>query len=418
VDAEILSIGDEITSGQLLDTNAQWLAVRLEESGVRVLYHTAVGDELEPCARVFRSAIERADVVISTGGLGPTADDLTRPALARALGRELVLDPDALEGIRRLFARRRREMPPSNERQAMLPAGGRVVHNPHGTAPGIELDVARPGRAACRVVALPGVPAELKEMWRESVAPSLCALGAGRRVVRHKRINCFGAGESQVEAMLPDLIRRGRQPRVGINASQTTIILRVTAEGPTEEACRAAMAPTVATIRKSLGNLVFGEDDEELQDAVVRLLDEHGLTLAAAESGTSGMVTEWLGGAEGSAGRFLGGAVGSSAAALIRALGGDDPLPERLPAAEAGAVRAAAERCRTVFGADLGLAVGEFTRPDPAGDELPGVHLALAAADRVRHTRLPLGLHPAILRTYAAKQALNLVRLALLERGG
>ena len=146
MNAEILAIGDEITGGQLLDTNSQWLSQRLGELGVRVLYHSTVGDELQPCIDVFRRAIQRADIVISTGGLGPTADDLTREALAAATDRPLVMVPEALEHIRQLFARRKREMPKSNELQAFFPEGSRVVPNPNGTAPGIDLDVPRSGR--------------------------------------------------------------------------------------------------------------------------------------------------------------------------------------------------------------------------------------------------------------------------------
>ena len=236
--AEILAIGDEITSGQTLDTNSQWLSQRLEELGVRTLFHATVGDELEPCAEVFQRAIDRADVVVATGGLGPTADDLTRQALAQATGRPLKLDPEALEYIRAMFARRSRPMPPQNELQAMFPAGSRVVRNPHGTAPGIDLEVPREGRAPCRVICLPGVPAEMVEMWHDSVAATIAGfVGGGRRVIRRRKINCFGAGESQIESMLPDMIRRGRQPTVGITASKATISLRIAAEGATEEEC-------------------------------------------------------------------------------------------------------------------------------------------------------------------------------------
>ncbi len=145
MNAEVIAIGDEITSGQNLDTNSQWLSQRLEELGVRVLYHSTVGDELAAGVEVFRHAIARADVVLATGGLGPTADDLTRQALAEAAERPLQLDRDAMEHIRRLFASRNRPMPASNEQQAMFPAGSRVVRNPHGTAPGIDLEVAREG---------------------------------------------------------------------------------------------------------------------------------------------------------------------------------------------------------------------------------------------------------------------------------
>ena len=143
--AEIIAIGDEIVSGGHLDTNSQWLSQRLEELGVRVLYHSTVGDEFATCEEVFRRAIERADIVISTGGLGPTADDLTREVLARTAGVELVLYPQALEHIRALFARRKRGMPRQNEIQAMFPAGSRMIDNPHGTAPGIDLEIPRPG---------------------------------------------------------------------------------------------------------------------------------------------------------------------------------------------------------------------------------------------------------------------------------
>src|SRR5208283_2882282 len=157
MNAEVLAIGDEITGGQLLDTNSQWLSQRLGESGIRVLYHSTVGDELEPCIDVFRRAIQRADLVISTGGLGPTADDLTREALAAAVDRPLMIVPEALEHIRRLFAGRKREMPKSNELQANFPEGSRVVPNPHGTAPGIDLYIPRGGGEGCRFLALPGV---------------------------------------------------------------------------------------------------------------------------------------------------------------------------------------------------------------------------------------------------------------------
>ena len=149
--AEVLAIGDEITSGQTLDTNSQWLSQRLEELGVAVRYHSTAGDQLPACTEIFRHAIERADVVVATGGLGPTADDLTRDALAAAAGRPLEMDADAMEYIRRMFARRNRPMPPQNQRQALFPAGSRVVLNPHGTAPGIDLEVPRRAgrRAAC-----------------------------------------------------------------------------------------------------------------------------------------------------------------------------------------------------------------------------------------------------------------------------
>jgi nicotinamide-nucleotide amidase len=397
--AEIISIGDEITSGQLLDTNSQWLSQRLEELGVRVLFHSTVGDELEPNAAVFRQAIERADLVVATGGLGPTADDLTRLALAEATGCPLQLDAEALEYIRAMFARRNRPMPQQNELQAMFPAGSRVICNPHGTAPGIDLTVVRGDRMPCRVICLPGVPAEMVEMWQQTVGPSIAeSLGSNRRVICRRRLHCFGAGESQIESMLPDMIRRGRQPTVGITASKATITLRIVAEGATEAECLAAMGPTVDTIRQCLGTLLFGEEDEELQHAVVRLLRERGKTLATAEYGSRGLVAEGLSGVEKSGDVYHGGLVLTNADESAEAM---------------------ASRCREQFGTDYGLAIS-VPSPSGTGDGVKGrerdtVYLALASPDGAQQKRIPCGIHPALVHIYNAKHALNFVRLALVD---
>ena len=418
MNAEILAIGDEISGGQLLDTNSQWLSQRLGELGVRVLYHSTVGDELQPCVEVFRRAIERADLVISTGGLGPTADDLTREALAAATDRPLVVVPEALEHVRQLFARRKREMPKSNELQARFPAGSRVVPNPNGTAPGIDLDIPRAGhalagRGPCRFIALPGVPAEMREMWQGYLLAALRGMGGGRIILR-RNIKCFGAGESQVESLMPDLIRRGRIPRVGINASRATIILRIVAEGESEAHCRAQIEPTVAEIHKHLGTLVYGEGDEELQDVVLRLLGQSGQTLASAEIATAGLVAQWLAKADGSGGRYRGGVVAADEAALARLLPFDPAASaqggESLP-------RAMAIACREQFGSDFGLGVGPLPAVSHPQGSIPGeakhLHFALASATGVQAIHVSSGIHPDIVGDYCAKHAINLVRLAL-----
>lgn len=416
--AEILSIGDEITSGQLLDTNSQWLSQRCEEMGIQVLYHTSVGDDLEALVEVIRLAIRRSDVIVATGGLGPTADDLTRQAIADAIGQPLVLDSQALQHLRDLFARRKRPMPKHNEVQALFPRGARIIHNPHGTAPGIALETKRERGGSCHLFSLPGVPAEMREMWPQ-VADALRKLGAGSHTILQRRINCFGAGESQVESMLPDLIRRGRTPRVGINASQSTIILRITAEGATEAECLKAMEPTAQTIYRALGNLVFGEGDDQLQHAVVRLLDEKKKTLATCEWGTAGLVADWLGDVDGSPSRFLGGLTSSNLSAFRQVLDGAAPGNAVWPRAEdldAETVGTLAAGCRKRFDADLALAVGPFPLFDPQAPEPKPLHMALATSAGVSLKSIPFAMHPAILRVYCAKQALNMVRLALLEK--
>ena len=392
--AEIIAIGDEITSGQLLDTNSQWLSQRLEELGVRILYHSTIGDELEPSATAFRTAISRADVVIVTGGLGPTADDLTREALAQATGRPLQMDPQALETIRERFARRSRPMPPQNELQAMFPEGSRVVDNPHGTAPGIDLEVARDGRPPCRIICLPGVPAEMVEMWHDSVGATIASfVGSSRRVIRRRRLHCFGAGESQIESMLPDLIRRGQRPTVGITASKATITLRIAADGQTEEECLAAIEPTVATIRQCLGTMIFGEEDDDLQHVVLRQLSERNQTLATAECGTSGLLAQWLASVDGYSGVYRGGLV----------------LPQAVESAEV-----MAQRCRQQFNADLGLSIGFSANGESdAANQATQPVIALASSSEVQQKPLIASMHPALVCIFSAKQSLNFLRLAL-----
>lgn len=399
--AEIISIGDELTSGQRLDTNSQWLSERLGELGIRVMFHTTVADDIEANVRVFREAFERADLIIASGGLGPTADDLTREAIATAAGVDLVLDEPSLAHIRALFARRGREMPERNHVQALFPRGSRVVPNPNGTAPGIDLDVPRTGRAPARVIALPGVPAELFEMWRTTVEPALAAAaGKERKLIRHRRFKCFGVGESDLEKMLPDLIRRGRVPQVGITVSKATITLRITAEGASPDECLAGMESTVGTIHECLGHLVFGEEDEELEHAVVRLLRARNMTLAVCEVGTGGLLAHWLSESDESGLAFLGGRIMRGPPSTA----GDEEL--------SAAVTEMAKVCRRDCGADFGLAIGPF--PPENLNPPASFHYALASNDGVDAKSTPYTGHPEILRPRAGKQALNLLRMALL----
>jgi nicotinamide-nucleotide amidase len=408
--AEVIAIGDEIITGQRLDTNSQWLSQRLTELGVAVTFHTTIGDQREDNVAAFRAAIERADVVVATGGLGPTADDLTRESLAAAAGVGLVRDEASLEHIRSLFASRGREMPARNAVQADFPAGASPIRNEHGTAPGIALRVERRG-GVCRVYALPGVPAEMTPMWHESVAPALAAALGGPRTIRHRRIKCFGVGESALEAMLPDVIRRGRDPLVGITVSDATITLRITAAGEDEEACRRAIAPTEALIRETLGNIVFGEEDDELEHVVARMLADRGLSVAVAECATAGLLAQWLSAAraarsaEGS-GPFAGGVVFDEVAQLQRLLPGS---PQSESAADAAVF--AAEAARAAFAADYGVGVAAY--PPQPDSPTARVCISVASAERTRRFRFGCATHPAIRQSRTAKQALNVLRLIL-----
>ncbi len=294
--AEVIAIGDEMTSGARLDTNTQWLCQRLGELGVHVRHTSIVGDELDANIDVFRNAIRRCDIVVSSGGLGPTADDLTREVLAAVADVPLELHEPSLRHIESLFASRAREMPERNRVQAMFPRGSIDIFNPRGTAPGIDLSLQVDSGRSSRIFALPGVPAEMKEMFDAVVAPRIgTALGPGRPVIRHAIVRCFGIGESDMEARLGDMISRQHSPRVGITVSAATISLRITATAADEAGCQVQIDHEKQVIQRLVGEYVYGEgEDFELQHAVANLLNARGETLASIEVGHGSMLSQWF----------------------------------------------------------------------------------------------------------------------------
>jgi nicotinamide-nucleotide amidase len=410
---EVVAIGDELTSGERLDTNSQWIGRRLTELGVRVGFHSTVGDDLAANVRVFQQAIDRADIVVSTGGLGPTADDLTREALASATNVELYLDHQALADIKALFVRRGREMPARNELQAMFPTGSQAIANPHGSAPGIAMEIARPGRRPCRWFALPGVPTELIEMWEQTVSAAVADATGRKNVIRHRTIKCFGVGESNLEQMLPDVIRRGRVPSVGITVHEGTITLRITSEGATEADCFAGMEETIRTIHECLGSLVFGSGDDELENAVARLLDEQKQHLATVEWGTGGLIARYLSSVKELQPWYLGGLLVPNPTAAAKLLEIPSSLWTEHKPTSAAAAEAMAVAMRDHTGAELGLAVSDIPHLPDAGHEPESFHVALATPTGVQSRGFAYAAHPAIAQPLAAKRALNYLRLAL-----
>ncbi|MCG8650037.1 MAG: molybdopterin-binding protein [Pirellulales bacterium] len=399
--AEVVSIGDEMTSGARLDTNAQWISRRLGELGVVVTHHSTVADTLEDNVAVFQIASERVDVVVCTGGLGPTRDDLTRQALADLTGQPLELRPAALAHIESLFAQRQRAMPERNRFQAMFPAGSDEIFNPQGTAPGIDLAIARAGKRPCRIYALPGVPAEMKRMFDDTVAGRILEQNGGATHLRHLVMKFFGVGESDMESRLGEMISRDRQPRVGITVSAATISLRITATGESEQACQDMIAQTRAEILDRVGELYFGEGEHfEQQHALEQSLLQRGQSMMLIELGRAAPLGGWFA-ALGNSPAFRGGLSLADAGDLTRMSG----CPEKADALE---------WFRRQFDADWLLLVDGYPCLEAAADHpQPAAEVSLLVicpAGKRYPTRTTLGGHPDILQPRIAKTAMAWMR--------
>jgi nicotinamide-nucleotide amidase len=289
MNAELLAIGSELVCGASLDTNSQWLSRELEARGWTVTRHTTIADDLPAMIALLQAAAKRCRIVLVTGGLGPTRDDITRDAIAQAFHQELVEDAAELDHIKALFARFDRRMPERNSIQAMRPRDAQPLRNNHGTAPGILLNLTDPD---CVVAAMPGVPREMKKMFEQQLVPQLPVSPV---FVRRVVLRTFGYGESRAEELLGDLTARGKNPEVGITASGAVISLSVTARAASEEECDALVQPAIDMIHDKLGHAVYGHGNDELHGVVHRMLTDEGLTLSLAEGTTTGgLLSQWL----------------------------------------------------------------------------------------------------------------------------
>ena len=383
---EIISVGTELLLGHITNTDARDVSELLSRIGINVLYHTVVGDipvRLEQCVNIAK---ERADLIITTCGLGPTCDDLTKQILARAFGLSLVENARERAGLYN-YIHPEQDITPNNLSQALLPEGCTVFHNEWGTAPGCAFE--KDGKV---VLMLPGPPCECVPMFRACAVPYLKKLSE-EQIVSHS-IRIFGIGESGVDDLFAEEMNRMVNPSMAPYAKECDCLLQVTAKAGSEAAAEAMMAPVIARVKERLGDYVYGMDVECIEETVLPLLREKGMTFAAAESCTGGEVAKRFTDIPGASACFVGGCVTYTNEAKARLLGIDPALIEENGAVSYPVAKEMAERVRALTGADLGVGVTGLAGPDGDGvHEVGTVFVSLAAEGETFVRELHLGTH-------------------------
>ena len=381
--AEILSVGTELLLGQIADTNARWMSERLAAIGVDVLHRQTVGDNVERIVEALELGASRADVVLVTGGLGPTQDDLTRDAVALFAGTPLVRHPELEDMLRAKFRGfSAGPMPSNNLRQADVPEGARTIAPDRGTAPGLIVELP----SGVTIYAIPGVPDEMMEMMTGTILPELATRTHGG-VIASRNLRITGMGESAVGQALTDLFDGSENPTVAYLASMGEVKVRLTAKAPSVAAADELLEPLVRVVVDRLEDVVFSVDDESLEEAVLRLLRRQGLTLACAESLTGGSVSARLTAVAGASALFVGAIVAYTERTKRDLLGVSQATIDGPGVVSAACAKEMAAGARRVLAADIGLSLTGVAGPEPHGGKEPGaVWIALDAGSRT-HAR-------------------------------
>jgi nicotinamide-nucleotide amidase len=412
---EVVTVGDELLLGYTLDSNAAHLARELASLGVEIVRRSTCGDDAATIAETVREALDRTGAVITTGGLGPTSDDLTKPSIAALFGRDMVLDEEHLDWMRRRWAARwpERPMPDANRQQAMLPQGARKLVNRHGSAPGIWLEDDR-GRW---VAMLPGVPREMRGMLADTLLP-LVAERAGEvpRVVRSRTLRSTGVAESRVAELIGTLADGVGAVELAYLPTIEGVDLRVTVRNLPPEVADARLEQAATRLRSVLGDAIYGEGDTDLAAVVLDLCRARGITIGMAESCTGGMLGERLTAVPGSSDVVRGGVIAYANEVKRTLLGVDAGLLETHGAVSEPVVRAMASGARKLLGVDAALAITGIAGPDGGSADKPvgTVWLALDLRGEVESVLLRLWGDRAEIRQRSAQGALNLLRRTLL----
>ncbi|HEX8708124.1 MAG TPA: competence/damage-inducible protein A [Pyrinomonadaceae bacterium] len=408
--AEIIAIGSELLTPDRTDTNSLWLTERLNAIGIEVKLKTIVGDDDARLEEAIKDAFRRSRVIITTGGLGPTEDDITRKVAARALGRRLLLNEKVLEQIRSKFMSLGRAMPEINSRQAMVIEGAAVLDNPNGSAPGMYLE--HDGRS---VILLPGPPREMRPMYETFAQPKLVAKAGGVRVVR-RTLRVSGLGESAVDERIAPVYTQYRNPQTTILFNRSEIEIHLTAQAKTEAEAELLLDGLAGQIEERLGDSIFAFRGETMEEVVGLRLAVGGFTLAVAESCTGGLVSQRLTEVPGSSVYFMEGVVTYSNDAKTRSLGVEPELLSQYGAVSAQVAEAMAEGVRRRADTDFGISVTGIAGPGGATEEKPVglVYIALSDDAHTEHRKLMLPGDRQLIRWRASQAALDLLRRRLI----
>ena len=404
---EILSVGTELLLGNIANLDAQILSRGLSELGLNVFWHTVVGDNPQRAREAVAIAKQRADIIITTGGLGPTCDDLTKNVLAEAFGKKLVFDEGSAQRIRSYFTRTKRPMTENNLQQAMLPEGCTVLTNDWGTAPGCAFEA-----EGCHVIMLPGPPSECRPMFQYRAKPYLLSLSEG--VIASHTLKLFGIGESAMEAQLREQMNAMHNPTLAPYAKEGECELRVTAKAADDASAQALLLPTVEQIKALFGSKVYGVDVPSLEYVVLEGLKARGLTLGTAESCTGGLMAKRLTDIPGASQAFKGGIVSYTNEVKANVLGVPQHLLDQFGAVSQEVAMAMAQGAREALGCDIALSSTGVAGPDRDewDNEVGTMFVAIATAEGCHVRPLKLGNRPVRerLRIQTASHAFDLAR--------
>ncbi len=412
--AEILSTGDEIRTGAIVDTNSAYIAQTLEASGLKVFRHTCVGDDMETLVSILGEMSNRCDIAIATGGLGPTHDDLSAAAAAKAAGVELILHKQALLSVENFFKARNRPMPPSNRKQAMLPKGAECLLNPMGTAPGFALKINR-----CILFFLPGVPVEMRRFMAEEIVPRIAILqGKNRSISLTNTISVFGITEAETGERVADLPNEFPNIKVGLRAEFPVIQVKLYARGADEEAIRRELERASDWAVNTLGEKVFSKNGNTMEEEVGNLFRQRNATIALAESCTGGLISDWITNVPGSSDYLLFSGVTYSNDAKIKILGVSEQTISKYGAVHEETAKEMAEGVHRISGATYGLSTSGIAGPDGGTPEKPvgTVCIGLATPDSSEGKRYQFHYQERLRnKTIFAMAALELLRREMLS---